>query len=136
MSIKRGTKPDTYLDLVKEFPLASIQSDQQLEEASRFLDALTSLKLDRGARVYVGALSDLIERYEDRHVKIEPPAEGSMLEFLMDQHGINQADLSRATGISKSVISEVLKSKRALSKANIAGLSRYFKVERAVFLPE
>jgi transcriptional regulator with XRE-family HTH domain len=52
----------------------------------------------------------------------------------MDQNEINQAELCRETGISKSIISEVLRDKRTLSKGNIRKLATYFRVDPSLFL--
>jgi HTH-type transcriptional regulator / antitoxin HigA len=133
--LKQVAMRDTYFDLVRQFPLVSIRSAKQLREASEFLDRVMARgDLDAGDEAYIDALSDLIEVYEDEHVIIDPPSEGSLLAFLMDQKGINQAELCRKTGISKSIISEVLSGKRALSKGNIQRLAGYFRVNSSLFL--
>jgi HTH-type transcriptional regulator / antitoxin HigA len=134
-NIKTGLPLDTYFGLVRQFPLVSIQSDRQLSKASQFLDGVMAKgDLDDGEQAYVDALSDLIELYEDEHVQIAPPSQKSALEFLMDQHEMSQAELCRTTDIPKSVISEVLSGKRALSKANIQKLAGCFRVATSIFL--
>jgi HTH-type transcriptional regulator / antitoxin HigA len=133
--VKHAELRDSYFDLVREFPLVSIQSDKQLRSASEFLDTVMRHgALDGGEQAYVDALSDLIEVYEDEHVRIDPPTEGHVLECLMDQNEISQAELCRETGIAKSIVSEVLRDKRSLSKSNIRKLATYFRVDPSLFL--
>jgi len=50
----------------------------------------------------------------------------------MDANGLRQVDLLDVFG-NASVISEVLKRKRGLSKAHIARLSEHFNVSPALF---
>jgi HTH-type transcriptional regulator/antitoxin HigA len=56
-----------------------------------------------------------------------------VLRHLMDANGLRQVDLLDVFGTA-SVISEVLKGKRELSKTHIAKLSGRFHVSPAVFL--
>jgi len=55
-----------------------------------------------------------------------------MLQFLMDQHGLKQKDLIDVFG-TPSIVSEVLNSKRELSKEHIRRLSARFKVSPELF---
>ncbi|MBX3414919.1 MAG: hypothetical protein KF708_19700 [Pirellulales bacterium] len=125
---------DTYLALCREFPLASIRNDRHLSSASKVLNGLLARpKLDAGSREYLDALSDLIELYEDEHVKFEEPSDAEMLRFLMESKGVNQGGLVSDTGIGRSTISEVLAGKRPLTRKNVAILSKYFGVGQGTF---
>ena len=76
-------------------------------------------------------LEQLIQTYDD---KIELPTVSplQMLQFLMEQRGLRQADLVPVFG-SRSVASDVLNGKRDLSKAHIRGLAEFFHVSPEVF---
>ena len=65
-SLKRQCR-DSYLELVRTFPLASIQSEAHLEEAQNVMDRLLAQELDDGEEMYLDALSDLVAAYEDEH---------------------------------------------------------------------
>ena len=135
MARTKTTRRDSYLELVQEFPLVSIQSAEQLAAASGFLDSVMSRsKLEAGQHAYVGALSDLIELYEDEHVRLPRLSGRSLLAFLMEQHGLKQSDVSRKTGIQKSLMSEMLNGKRSFSKAAALKLAELFHVDASVFL--
>ena len=129
----KGKALDVYLELVLKSPLASIKSDEQLEEARQVMDRLLAKrKLVRGEEVYLDALSDLVAAYEDEHYPIEPASDADMLRHLMQANGISQTQLHRDTRIAKSTISEVLAGKRPFSRQVIRKLAGYFKVDVSV----
>src|SRR6266852_641611 len=69
----KGAGRDSYLELVMAFPLASIKSKEQLQEAQKAMDQLLARgELDDGEEMYLDALSDLVAAYEDGHYAIEP----------------------------------------------------------------
>lgn len=130
----RGTAQDTYLELVKSFPLASIKSETHLVEARKVLDTLLARgELDQGSEIYLDALSDLVASYEDAHHAIEPASDADMLRHFLEAKEISQARLSRETGLAKSSISEVLAGKKPLSRQMIRKLAEYFQVDRTLF---
>src|SRR2546423_1590137 len=99
----KGKTRDSYLDLVLAFPLASIKSEDHLDEAQRVIDRLLAKeKLDDGEETYLDALSNLVAAYEDVHYPIPPTSDAAMLRHLLEAQGITQAQLSRDTAISKS----------------------------------
>ena len=74
-------------------------------------------------------LGELIGDYEDRHVPRPDVSGAGMLRFLMDQHGLKQADL-REIG-SQGVVSEILNGKRDLNARQIKALAARFKTHPA-----
>jgi HTH-type transcriptional regulator/antitoxin HigA len=124
-----GRSRDTYLELVLAFPLASIRSDAHLAAAGKVMDSLLRQgELDEGAMTYLDALSDLVAVYEDEHHAIEPASDADMLRHLMETRGLSQIQLSRDTGLPRSVISEVLAGKKPFSRQMIRRLAAYFQV--------
>ena len=121
------------MELVLDFPLASIQSDEHLAEAQRVMDGLLARgTLDTGEETYLDALSDLVGSYEDEYHAIEPASDADMLRHLMEAKGVSQMQLSRDTGLPKSTISEVLAGKKPFSRKLIHVLSGYFQVDVGV----
>ena len=58
----KGAAQDSYLELVRAFPLASIKSDGQLQEAQKVMDQLLAQgELTGGEEMYLDALSDLVD---------------------------------------------------------------------------
>ena len=131
----KGAGRDSYLELVLAFPLASIKSDEQLQEAQKVMDRLLARgDLDDGEEMYLDALSDLVAAYEDEHYAIEPASDADMLRHLMDAKGVTQAQLSRDTALPKSTISEVLAGKKPFSRQMIRKFADYFGVDASVLV--
>jgi HTH-type transcriptional regulator/antitoxin HigA len=129
----KGKARDSYLELVLGFPLASIKSNEHLEEAQEMIDQLLAkVRLDRGEEMYLDALSDLVAAFEDEHHPIEPASDADMLRHLMEAKGLTQVQLHRDTGIAKSTICEVLAGKKPFSRQMIRKLADYFKVDVSV----
>jgi HTH-type transcriptional regulator/antitoxin HigA len=74
----------------------------------------------------VELLSLLIEQYEtaDHPTPACSPAE--IVEHLLEARSITRAQLAHATGIPRSVITNVLAGRRAISKATAVKLARFF----------
>jgi HTH-type transcriptional regulator/antitoxin HigA len=132
----RGARAnDTYMALVRRFPLRPIRDETALDVATAIIDELAVRDdLDPGEDDYLNVLGDLIERYEDKHHPIPDASEDEMLAFFIDQRGVKQVDVSRATGIAESTLSEVLRGKRQLTRTQITKLAAYFHVGPGVFL--
>lgn len=129
----KGKNRDSYLELVLTFPLASIKSEDHLDEAQKVMDRLLAKgELDDGEEMYLDALSDLVAAHEDEHHAIEPASDADMLRHLLEAKGVTQAQLSRDTVIPKSTISEVLAGKKPFSRQMIRKLATYFHVDVSV----
>jgi HTH-type transcriptional regulator/antitoxin HigA len=125
---------DEYFELVKQFPLTSIKDEQALKAAQQVMDEILRLpKLKPGDLAYLDALSDLVLAYESTHHSIPNPSDADMLRHLMEARAITQIELHRATKIALPTISEVLSGKRRFTKAMIAKLASFFRVDKGLF---
>jgi antitoxin component HigA of HigAB toxin-antitoxin module len=127
---------DTYLDLVRAFPLRAIHTEDEALAAGDTLNRVLLSKADEdrdpGELAYVDALQELILAYQSRHpLPKVPPLE--LLKFLMQESGMTVTDLSRVIGNQPSA-SLLLSGKRPMSKSQILKLARHFKVSSALFL--
>ena len=77
-------------------------------------------------------LTLLIEEFEEKEYALPAGDPIDMLRHLMDSNNLRQVDLLDVFGTA-SVVSEVLKGKRELSKAHITRLSARFHLSPAVF---
>ncbi len=76
----KGKSRDSYLELVLAFPLASIKSEDHLDEAQVVMDRLLAKdRLDHGEETYLDALSDLVGAYEDDRHAVEPASDADVL---------------------------------------------------------
>jgi len=131
---KTSTKRDSYLDLVRTFPLRPITAGAQLRRAIEVAESLQAkAKLSRDERDYLEVLGDLIEKYEDRAIAVEPVSDGEMITFLLGLKKVTQSVVAKETGIPGSVLSNVLHGKRRLNRGQIGKLAAYFEVDPTVF---
>ncbi len=96
----KGAGRDSYLRLVTAFPLASIKSDEQLQEAQRAMHQLLAEgELEGGEEMYLDAPSDLVAIYEDEHYAIEPASDAEMLRprEVVSYRSLRSEDLSSKT---------------------------------------
>lgn len=128
------TKRDTYLELVTAFPLRSIRNKRELTQAQRVLDGLLQREpVDAGESMYLDALSDLVEHYEEHNVKLLAAADADILRHLMESNELTQTKLASECGIAKTVISELLSGTRKLNRQQIDALAKRFSVSKDTF---
>jgi HTH-type transcriptional regulator/antitoxin HigA len=75
----------------------------------------------------------LVEEFEDKAYPIPAAPPHTMLQFLMEQRGLRQKDLVHRFR-SSGTISEVLSSKRAISKKQAKALGEYFSLPVDMFI--
>jgi HTH-type transcriptional regulator/antitoxin HigA len=130
----RGKAKDRYLELILRFPLRPLRSDKDLDAAVAVIDALVSRpSLKPEEHDYLEVLGDLVEAYETEAHPLGPVSDGDLLGHLIEARGVSQSEVSGATGIAVSTISEVLRGKRTLNRAHIGKLARYFHVTPDTF---
>jgi HTH-type transcriptional regulator/antitoxin HigA len=131
----RRRLPDTYFELVQQFPLTHIRDDDHLDTAQQMIDRLSGESLDEGSLEYLDALTDLVETYEDEHEPISDASEADVLRELMRSNGLSQMRLAKKVKMSQSTISAVLNGTRSLTKEQVISLAKFFHVSSAAFLP-
>jgi HTH-type transcriptional regulator/antitoxin HigA len=127
-----------YFDLIREFPLKSIESDRELKKAIAVIDSLVVRgfdKLSPGEDAYLDVLSDLVEKYEDEHVPMPDVTEAEMLAHLIESKGVTHREVAAGTRIHETVISSLLSGRRRFNRRHIEALAKYFKVSPDIFFP-
>jgi HTH-type transcriptional regulator/antitoxin HigA len=125
---------DTYMVLVRKFPLKTIKNDAEHEQAIAMVSRLMGHDLDTGEGDYLDALLVLANKYEDEnHAIDERMTPREALRALMDANQLTQADIGRIIG-SESAVSMFLKGDRDFSKAQIKSLSERFKLDVGIFM--
>ncbi len=127
--------PDTYLKLVKRFPLIHMRDEAHLDEALEVLNELLRRDRDEGAQAYLDVLTDLIATYEDLHFPIADVSESDVLRELMRANGLSQTELAKSVALAQSTISAVLTGARSLTKRQVLKLAKHFAVAPTSFLP-
>ena len=101
---------------------------------ARLNDLLDEVGTDENHPLYglLDTLGTLIEAYEAEYEPLPPVSGADMLQYLMEEHGLRQADLSEIG--SQGVVSEILSGKRELNVRQIRALAERFEVSPAVFV--
>ncbi len=110
-------------------------------EYQRLVEALDAV-LDAGGADENHELTTLAERmgelvtaYEDANdIELLPASPIAVLQFLMEQHGLRQADLPEIG--KQSVVSAILNGKRQLNLNQVKALARRFNVPMYIFVAD
>jgi HTH-type transcriptional regulator/antitoxin HigA len=125
---------DTYMELVRTFPLVSIHDDVHLDAAIVHLHRLLDVaERSEGEEAYLGALTDLIEVYENQRFQIRQASGVEMVAHLMEEHGLRQKDMGYIFG-NKAVTSAVLSGSRPIGLTAARRLSERFHLPLDIFL--
>src|SRR3954463_2264817 len=110
-------------------PILSIRNEREYDRAVRRLNALIDEIGDNERHPLYGLLDTLgtvIHAYEEVHHPMPTVKGGSILRYLMDEHGITQSELPEIG--SQGVVSEILRGKRELNTRQIRALAKRFTV--------
>ena len=113
--------------------LVLIDSDSELARARALVDRLW--ESDKPADIArLQAQARLIAAYEESRWPRMPPSTADLIRHLMDQHGLDRADLVPLLG-TPSRVSEVLRGKKELSMAMVQRLRARFRIPADLLLP-
>ena len=116
-------------------PVGPLRNRRTYQRALKILDAvLDAIGEDENHPLadLAETVSVFVERYEQEHIPVPKTRPVDMLRFLIDQHGLRQADLKEVG--SQGVVSEILAGRRKLNARQIRRLAQRFGVSPAVFL--
>jgi len=129
-----GETQDTYLALIRTFPLRPLRSEADLDEAMAILDVLVVKDALSAAEAdYLAVLSDLVEQYEAAAHPMPPASDGELLQHLLEAQEVTPVAVARATGIDAATLAAVLAGTLHLTREQIGILARYFQVSPSVF---
>jgi HTH-type transcriptional regulator/antitoxin HigA len=110
-----------------------IRTDRDHAKALARVDAIFAARPNTPEFDELDVLATLIDADEREHHPIDPPSPVEAIRFRMEQGQISRADLAHLLGGSAKV-AEVLRGKRALSKAMIVRLHRHLAIPYDVLL--
>src|SRR5258708_2893648 len=120
-----------YMALIRRFPLRPIKNEKMLDMASGLYSELVLKGRRRlpDEEDYLVMLGKIIHDYESEHLPplAKPMDSRRALASLMEDNNLSQSQLAFNLGVSQSIISEFLATKRGLSKRLISKLAAYFK---------
>lgn len=116
-------------------PLGTLRTNKDYARATEMLDAILD-EIGEDEQHPLAELADalgvFVEKYEAEQVRIPEAKPAAVLKFLMQEHGLRQADLPQIG--SQGVVSEVLAGRRVLNSRQIKQLAKRFGVSPAVFV--
>jgi HTH-type transcriptional regulator/antitoxin HigA len=98
-----------------------IRTEADYERALRDIEALIDARPGTPAGDELDVLATLAEAYEAEHHAIDAPDPIALVEFVMEQRGIDRSDLEPLIG-TRGRVSEILSRKRPLTLAMIRKL--------------
>ena len=111
-----------------------IKTDKQRDKYSKELyDLLFLQKSGKDRQDKIDLLTLLIETYEQEHSTFEDLDPVELIVSLMKDHKLKPVDLAKLLGVSKSLMSDVLNYRRAVSKVMVRKLAERFKMQQEAF---
>ena len=124
-----------WLPFRAELGVSSVRSAKDYKKASKIMFQLLDVIGEDETHPLCDVLDYVtaqIEEYENQNVEIPDVEPRALLQYLMEQHGLKQADLKDILPASR--VSEILSGKRGISKSMAKTLAKRFKVSAEVFL--
>jgi antitoxin component HigA of HigAB toxin-antitoxin module len=135
--------PETFADLPKDYTgLCQRHVPRPLHDAADYAAAREAIEplagfeeqLSEDQLDYLEAVSSFIEAYDRAQVKWPKGTPLDTLKFLLEQHDLSAADLSRILGSDRSLGPKLLRGERSLTVNHIRTLARRFNVEPGIFV--
>lgn len=126
---------DKYKEILTQYPPKVIKTEAENEQVLEIIEELMHKKnLTPEEEELYQLLIILVEKFEKEYYLCGDSANPhSVLLFLMEEKGIKQADLVGIIG-SKGVVSEIVNSKRNISKNQAKALGDFFGVDTGLFI--
>lgn len=119
---------------MEPLPYKVIKSEKQYKEYCNILEGLVVLKKKSSYQQdTIDLLTLLIETWDDERHTLSDSNPIELLGFLMKENKIKATDLAHELGISKSLVSDILRYRRGLSREVIRKLASRFKISQELF---
>jgi HTH-type transcriptional regulator/antitoxin HigA len=128
--------PQDYTALCQRYVPRPLHDDDDYAAARQAIEPLLGFedRLNADQVDYLEAVSSFIEAYDQERVKWPKGTALDTLKFLLEQHEMSAADLSRILGSDRSLGPKLLRGERRLTVGHIRTLARRFNVEPGVLL--
>jgi len=104
-----------------------IKTERDYRKALKQIEKLWDAKPHTPKGDLLEVIVMLVEAYEQKHYRIEPPDAIEAIKFRMEQLGLKQSDLARYLG-GRSRVSEILNRKRKLTVGMMRSLRKHLDV--------
>ena len=116
-------------------PYLSVRTEADYDRAVEQMNGLIDIvgtNEDDPLYEFLDTLGTVLHAYEERNYPMPSASGAEILAYLMEEHGLRQADLPEVG--SQGVVSEILNGKRELNVRQIRALADRFGVSPAVFI--
>src|SRR6266498_4983605 len=104
-------------------PIKPIKTERDYHKALKEIEKFWDAKPNTPNGDRLDVLVTLVEVYEQKHYKINPPDPVEAIKFRMEQLGLKPSDLAKILG-GRSRVSEVLNKKRKLTVGMMRSLRK------------
>ena len=128
--------PRDYAGLCRLLMPRPIRDKVDMNSVAEVADAMAGHALTADQSDYFDLLCRLIEGYEQEHALPLKVSGVEALRHLLQEHGLNGADLSRLLGSHRTLGPMILRGERKLTAEHVRVLSSYFGVSADLFLAD
>lgn len=126
----------TYAELLVLHKPRMIDSDREHNRQLRIVDELMRRPKRTAAEArLLDLLVTLVERYDTENYPVAKSPPGRMLHFLLESRGVSQSQFATDVGMSRQLVTEIIKGRSAVSPENIRRFADYFGVAVELFVP-
>jgi HTH-type transcriptional regulator / antitoxin HigA len=104
-----------------------IKTERDYRKALKEIDNLWDAKPNTSMGDRLDVLVTLVEAYEQKHYKVDPPDPIEAIKFRMEQLDLKPSDLAKILG-GRSRVSEVLNRKRKLTVEMMRSLRKHLAI--------
>lgn len=137
VSAKARVDEKKYARLLTRALPSVIKTEDEYERALREVESL----MDKGEGnlspeedALLELMVKLVQDYEEEHHAIPDAAPHEVLQHLMEERGLKQADLLPILGGSRGYTSDIVRGKRGISKEHAKALGEFFHISPSLFI--
>ena len=131
-----GELPRDYAGLCGVFTPRRIHDKADYENTVEVADAMAvhAEEFSKDQEDYFDVICTLIEAYDAERVKWRKVSGLRFLKYLLEEAGMNGADLSRILGVSRLLGPMILRGEREITAAHARALGEHFHMNAGAFI--
>ena len=131
-----ATLPKDYTGLCQRYVPRPLHDSTDYASARQAIEPLLGFEdqINADQADYLEAVSSFIEAYDQTRVKWPKGTPLDTIKFLLEQHDLSAADLSRILGSDRSLGPKLLRGERRLTLDHIRTLAQRFNIEPGILL--
>lgn len=135
MSTATTPKPSGYAKLLAQHVPKPIRTKAEYKRLLKLAERYTRPNLTKDEELFLDLIGGLIEAYEEEHFPMPDVPPDRMLAHLLEARKMSQAQFAREIGMSRQLVTDILKARRSITAEHAAAFAKFFGVGVAVFIP-